>query len=90
MSALETNTVILAARSLVTGNKLVYEIEEHKLRRPMYQDQSKNGTLIGLGRLIATKSGGVWYNQRSGRSAWSERITDPKTVALLESYPFVD
>lgn len=89
MSAFETSTVILAAKSTVTGNKLIYEIEESKLMQPLYSGQDMNGRLISFGRLLATKSGGVWYNQRGNRSSWSERITDPKTIALLESYPFV-
>lgn len=90
MSAFETNTVILAATSTVSGNKLIYEIEEHKLRRLMYEGQDQNGLLIALGRLLAVKSGGVWYNHKASRSSWSERVTDPKTIALLESYPFAD
>ena len=89
MAAFETNTVILAATSTVTGNKLVYEIEEHKLCHPQYPGQNRNGTLIALGKLLAVKSGGVWYNHKPTKAAWSERVTDPKTVALLESYPFV-
>ena len=89
MPALETNTVILAA-VLPSGNKAVYEIEEHKLRRPMYAGQSQNNLVIGLGRLLATKKGNDWYNQRPGRASWSERIVDPKTIRLLESWPLAE
>lgn len=86
MSAFQTNTVILSA-VLPSGSRAVYEIEERQLNTRGYHGQSQNGRLIEYGRLLAVKNGGDWYNRRGNRSSWSERITDPKAVALLESYP---
>jgi len=87
VSAFQTNTVILAATLTVSGNKAIYEIDEHKLASRAYPGQSQNSRLIELGKLLAVKNGGIWFNKRDGRASWSERITDRKTLALLESYP---
>lgn len=90
MTAFQTNTVILAAELSVGGNKGVYEIDERKLAGRAYPGQSQSRRLIELGTLLAVKSGGVWYNKRSGRGSWVDRITDRKELALLESYPLAD
>lgn len=85
MSAFATSTVILAT-TLPSGNRAVYEIEEHKLQSKSYTGQTKASRLIELGTLLAVKNGGVWFNKRDARSSWSERITDRKTIDLLEGY----
>lgn len=87
MSAFATTNVILAA-ALPSGNTAVYEIDERKLAARSYPEQSQNSRLIEQGHILAVKNGSDWYNQRANRSSWSDRITDPKTLALLESYPF--
>ena len=89
MSAFNTNTVILAA-TLTSGNKAVYEVREQLLNSRLYEGQSRNGAVISHGTLLAVKNGNDWFNHRAGRASWSERVTDPKAIALLESYPLAD
>ena len=86
MSAFTTNTTILKA-TLPSGNKAVYEVQERHLDERLYPSQSRNSAVISYGTLLAVQNGGSWYNQRPGRPSWSERITDPKTIALLEAHP---
>lgn len=89
MSAFETNTVILAT-VLPSGNRAVYEISEQHLNTRSYSGQTCHGRLIEQGRLLAVKDGGNWYNRLPGRASWVERITDQKSIVLLDSYPLAD
>jgi bifunctional non-homologous end joining protein LigD len=86
----ESNKLILATTLTVSGNKAVYEIDEQKLVGRSYLGQSQSGRVTELGTLLAVKTGGVWFNRRDNRDSWSERITDPKALSLLESYRFAD
>lgn len=81
-----SSTVILAA-TLPSGNQAIYEVTERHLDERLYPGQSRNAAVISYGTLLAVKNGGTWYNHRQGRASWSERITDQKTIALLESHP---
>jgi len=80
------NLVTLSTELSVGGNLGVYEIDSGRLARRAYPGQSEARRLIEQGRLLAMRSGGVWYDHRPARGAWSVRITDPKEVLRFESF----
>lgn len=80
------NTVQLAA-TLHSGHRAIFEVYEPDMKRRSYASQSANSRLIEMGRLIAVKDSGHWYNRTPGRASWVERFTDPVRIAYFESRP---
>lgn len=82
------NTLTLAT-TLHSGSKAIYEVVEADMKRRSYEGQTASGRLMEIGRILAVKSDGHWYNRTPGRASWVERYTDPTKIAYFDSLPIV-